>query len=62
LAAHTLKSGSKDMGATGLADLFARLEAAGQQGELAAASALTAQVDALFPQVAAALTAARNGA
>jgi CheY-like chemotaxis protein/HPt (histidine-containing phosphotransfer) domain-containing protein len=61
LAAHTLKSGSKDMGATALADLFSRLETLGQQGELAAAAALIAQVDARFPQVAAALTAARNG-
>jgi signal transduction histidine kinase/DNA-binding response OmpR family regulator len=61
LAAHTLKSGSRDMGATELAELFARLEALGQEGDLAAAPALIAQVEARFPQVAAALAAFRDG-
>ena len=60
LAAHTLKSGSRDMGATALVELFAQLETMGQQGELAAAADRVAQVDTLFPQVAAALTDIRN--
>jgi CheY-like chemotaxis protein len=61
MAAHTLKSGSKDMGAIGLAELFAHLENLGHHGELANAAELVAQAETLFPQVAAELESVRNG-
>jgi signal transduction histidine kinase/CheY-like chemotaxis protein/HPt (histidine-containing phosphotransfer) domain-containing protein/PAS domain-containing protein len=60
LAAHTLKSGSKDMGATTLAAIFAELENFGHQGELAPTPALVAEAESLFSQVAAALAAVRG--
>jgi HPt (histidine-containing phosphotransfer) domain-containing protein len=61
LAAHTLKSGSKDMGAASLATLFANLETLGHQGETEGTPALVAEAEALFSQVAAALDVVRNG-
>jgi HPt (histidine-containing phosphotransfer) domain-containing protein len=60
MAAHTLKSGSTDMGAAALAALFARLEALGNQGELDGVAALVAEAETLFSQVAAELSSIRN--
>jgi HPt (histidine-containing phosphotransfer) domain-containing protein len=60
LAAHTLKSGSKDMGANALATLFAHLETLGHQGETEGTSALVTEAETLFSQVAAELEAVRN--
>jgi CheY-like chemotaxis protein/HPt (histidine-containing phosphotransfer) domain-containing protein len=60
LAAHTLKSGSKDMGATTLAAIFAQLENLGHQGDIAPTPALVAEAESLFSQVAAALAAVRG--
>jgi HPt (histidine-containing phosphotransfer) domain-containing protein len=61
MAAHTLKSGSKDMGAMELAELFANLENLGHHGELDNAAELVAQAETLFPQVAAELESVRKG-
>jgi CheY-like chemotaxis protein len=61
LAAHTLKSGSKDMGAATLAALFANLESMGHQGELENAATLVVEAEALFSQVATELESVRNG-
>jgi signal transduction histidine kinase/CheY-like chemotaxis protein/HPt (histidine-containing phosphotransfer) domain-containing protein len=60
LAAHTLKSGSKDMGATSLAALFANLETLGHQGEMEQTPALVAEAETLFSQVAAELESMRK--
>jgi HPt (histidine-containing phosphotransfer) domain-containing protein len=60
LAAHTLKSGSKDMGATRLATLFAHLETLGHQGEMDETPALVAEAESLFSQVAAELEVVRK--
>jgi HPt (histidine-containing phosphotransfer) domain-containing protein len=60
LAAHTLKSGSKDMGATTLATLFAHLETLGHQGEIEGTSALVAEAETLYLQVAAELETVRD--
>jgi HPt (histidine-containing phosphotransfer) domain-containing protein len=59
LAAHTLKSGSRDMGVTALAQLFARLESMGTDGKLEGAADLFAQADALYAHAAAELSSAR---
>jgi HPt (histidine-containing phosphotransfer) domain-containing protein len=61
LAAHTLKSGSKDMGAATLAALFANLESMGHQGELENAATLVVEAETLFSQVATELELVRNG-
>jgi signal transduction histidine kinase/DNA-binding response OmpR family regulator/HPt (histidine-containing phosphotransfer) domain-containing protein len=60
MAAHTLKSGSTDMGAASLAALFARLEALGSQGELDEVAGLVAEAETLFSQAAAELSSIRN--
>ena len=60
LAAHTLKSGSQDMGARTLASLFAKLENLGYLGQLDGAAQLLAEVETLFPQVVAELEVTRH--
>ena len=51
LAAHTLKSGSADMGAQELSQACAELEALGKEGELDGAAQLLARVEWLYPGV-----------
>jgi CheY-like chemotaxis protein/HPt (histidine-containing phosphotransfer) domain-containing protein len=60
LAAHTLKSGSQDMGATMLATLFADLENLGHRGHLDGAAQLVAEAETLFAQVAEELALIRD--
>lgn len=60
LAAHTLKSGSADMGALELQQLFSQLEAMGSAGDLAGADDLYAQVQIIYPQVRHALQDVRH--
>ncbi len=60
-AAHTLKSSSKDFGATRLAELCQQLEEMGKAGQLAGADELGRQVEAEYPLVHAALEAERAG-
>ncbi|MCC6455844.1 MAG: response regulator [Caldilineaceae bacterium] len=60
LAAHTLKSGSRDMGAAALATLFAHLETLGQQDEMDGVAGLVAEAEMLFSQVATELEQVRN--
>lgn len=60
LAAHTLKSGSKDMGAAPLAALFAHLETLGHQGTVENAASLVTEAETLFSQVAIELERVRN--
>lgn len=62
LAAHTLKSGSADVGALALSQACARLESMAKSGELAGAAELLAQVEALYPQVRAELLDVRQEA
>ena len=62
IAAHTLKSGSNDMGAITLASIFATLESLGHQDELDEAAALVAEAETLFTKVATELESVRNGA
>jgi len=61
LAAHTLKSGSKDMGAITLATRFADLETLGHHGKMENAVTLVAEAETLFSQVAMELELVRNG-
>jgi signal transduction histidine kinase/DNA-binding response OmpR family regulator/HPt (histidine-containing phosphotransfer) domain-containing protein len=60
LAAHTLKSGSMDMGAATLAAHFAHLESLGHQGNMDDVTALVAEAETLFAQVAAELESVCN--
>jgi HPt (histidine-containing phosphotransfer) domain-containing protein len=59
LAAHTLKSGSADMGAVTLSRLSAELEAMGKAGALEGARELVARAEDEFARVRKALVAAR---
>ena len=60
LAAHTLKSGSRDMGVAALADLFAQLEAMGQNGQLEGAGDLLVKADAIYFRAAGELSSVRD--
>jgi len=62
MAAHTLKSGSADVGALALSQACGELEAMGRSGELDGAEDLLVQVDALYPQVRTALKGVRQEA
>jgi HPt (histidine-containing phosphotransfer) domain-containing protein len=59
--AHTLKSSSKDFGATRLSECARKLEEIGKAGMLEGAAALVAQVEDEYPQVKVALEAIRMG-
>jgi HPt (histidine-containing phosphotransfer) domain-containing protein len=59
LAAHTLKSGSADMGAMTLSKISAELEAMGKAGTLDGAEELVARAETEYGRVRAALVAAR---
>jgi signal transduction histidine kinase/CheY-like chemotaxis protein len=61
LAVHTLKSGSADMGALRLSEIFARLEARAKDGETAGADKLVEQAQVLFDRVAVELKTIRDG-
>lgn len=65
LVAHTLKSGSTDMGATDLKEGFATLEAHAKAGDLADADHLISEIETRLPaiisQLQDILQAARNG-
>ena len=58
-AAHTLKSSSRDFGATRIADWCQELEAMGKAGALAGAAELVTQVVAEYEQVKVALDQVR---
>jgi CheY-like chemotaxis protein/nitrogen-specific signal transduction histidine kinase len=60
-AAHTIKSSSKDFGATALAELCQELETMGKAGTLDGASELVAQVEDGYEQTRVALEAVRAG-
>ena len=60
-AAHTLKSSSKDFGATRLSECARKLEEMGKAGTLQGAADLVAQVEDEYLQVKAALEAIRMG-
>jgi HPt (histidine-containing phosphotransfer) domain-containing protein len=55
-AAHSLKSSSATVGATGLAEMCRRLEMAGREGSLEGAPEMIREIDAEFSRVCAALT------
>jgi CheY-like chemotaxis protein/HPt (histidine-containing phosphotransfer) domain-containing protein len=55
MAAHTIKSSSNDFGATALAELCRELEEMGKNGTLEGAAELTAQAEAEYERVQAAL-------
>lgn len=59
LAAHTLKSGSTELGASGLAALCAQLEAMGVAGEMSEAPGLVARLAPTYGTVRRALEAVR---
>ena len=59
-AAHTIKSSSKDFGATRLAELCQELEDMGKAGTLGGTAELAAQVEAEYRPVKAALEAERE--
>ena len=59
-AAHTIKSSSKDFGATRLAELCQTLEELGKAGALEGTAELAAQVEAEYQPVKAALEAERE--
>jgi CheY-like chemotaxis protein len=60
-SAHTLKSSSRDFGATRLAEWAQELEAMGKAGTLDGAQDLVTQIEVEYPQVQMALEAVRNG-
>jgi len=60
-AAHSLKSGSADMGAQHMAVLCAELEQRGRSGSLDGAETLVAQLEDEWERVAAALAAEQRG-
>jgi HPt (histidine-containing phosphotransfer) domain-containing protein len=60
LAAHTLKSGSADVGALTVSRLCAELEALGRTDDLAEAPALVARLQAMMPPVREAVAAVRD--
>ena len=60
-AAHTLKSSSRDFGATRLSEWARELEAMGKAGALAGAAGLVARVETEYSRVKAELDAVRTG-
>ncbi|MCB0240182.1 MAG: Hpt domain-containing protein, partial [Anaerolineae bacterium] len=62
MSAHTLKSGSADVGAWELSQICAELEAMGRDGALDGAAELMARAEAVYPLVQTALEDVRQEA